>query len=697
MSLSIIEEDLALEEQSIQEGIFDSINAFQNIIFNAGAGAGKTFALIESLKYIISNHGGRLTSHNQKIMCVTYTNVAMNEVKERLGNSDLVQVSTIHENLWQLIKNHQKELVVIHSEKLKYDLVKLKGDLTENQDDKVLKAFKIYRDLTDDLKQTFTDFMLDNKDLYYDNYNRPAAAFKDALDEVSRQYPNFLKNVGNFKKIVNAIFKIDNYEQCLLGIEGAVSGYTSIKYDSKYNSDILHRMLISHDTLLEYSLEMVTRFDLLKRIIIDSYPYILIDEYQDTSEKVVGIMQQLSMYSEKIKHKFFIGYFGDSVQNIYDDGVGGAISKVHPKLLSINKKFNRRSHAEIIDVINKIRNDEIQQSSIYKDSTGGSVKFYCGQGQEKLPLINAFTNKYKQDWNASIDNKLHCLVLTNKLVAELSGFPDIYSSFSNTAFYKRFYDRLNSEFLSNEISKLGDVPNTIYKILRFKSLLDCSTTNLNRIIGKTDHSQLSFKDLKQVIKQLSCFSGDTFKAVIKSIFDEYEKSNENSYFRKLICDLISLEVYTYDSFIDYLCEKLFDVQDDNAENDKELLDTLLSIDINQYNLWFRFIENTQNTDVIYHTYHGTKGLEFDNVLIIMENDFGNLNRKKFSSFFEKTIDRSDLTDDVDIKKFSNTKNLLYVSCSRAIKNLRVLYLDDISNFENGINSIFTHTENFTIS
>jgi DNA helicase-2/ATP-dependent DNA helicase PcrA len=619
-------------------------------------------------------------------------------VKERLGNSDLVQVSTIHETLWQLIKNHQKELVVIHSEKLKFDLVKLKRDLAENQDDKISKPFKVYRDLTDELKQTFTSFMLANKELYYNNYNKPAAAFKGALDEVSKQYPTILKSAGNFKKIVNTIFKINNYEQCLLKIEEVVTGYTSIKYDSKYNSDILHRMLISHDTLLEYSLEMVSRFDLLKRIIIDSYPYILIDEYQDTSEKVVGIMQQISVYSEKIKNKSFIGYFGDAVQNIYDDGVGDTIHEVHPNLLSINKKFNRRSHSEIIDVINKIRNDEIQQCSIYSDSIGGSVKFYCGQqGEEKLPLINAFTNKYKQEWNASIDDKLHCLVLTNKLVAELSGFPDIYSCFSDTSFYKRFYDRLNSELLSNEISKLGDVPNTMYKILRFKALLDCSTTNLNRIIGKAESSQLSFKDLKQVIKQLSCFSGDTLKDVIKSIFDEYEKSNRNSYFRKIICNLIPIEKYTYDSFVDYLSEKLFDVQDDNAENDKVLLETLLSIDIGQYNLWFRFIENTQNTDITYHTYHGTKGLEFENVVIIMENDFGKMNRHKFSSFFEKTIDRSDLVVESDIKKFSNTKNLLYVSCSRAIKNLRVLYLDDISSFENGINSIFTHTENFSIS
>lgn len=696
MSLSIIEESASLEENDIQESIYNSIDKFQDIIFNAGAGAGKTFALIESLKHIIATHGNRLISHNQKIMCITYTNVAINEIKERLGNSDLVQVSTIHENLWQLIKNHQNELVIIHTEKLNSELLRLKGDLTDNQEEKILKAYTAYRGLGGKEQQDFTAFMMKNKPLYYNNYNKSSPAIKLAFDEVLQQYPTIFKNISNFKKIVNTIFKINNYEQCLLRIEENDTDYTAVKYDSKYNSDILHRMLISHDTLLEYSVEMVKRYDLLKRIIVDTFPFIMIDEYQDTSENVVKIMHYLSSYAFKIKRNFFIGYFGDSVQNIYDDGIGSALNDVHRNLLPINKKFNRRSHSEVIDVINRIRNDEIQQESIYSDSVGGSVKFYRGQSEEKIDLINAFTKKYKNSWSASLNNKLHCLVLTNKLVAELSGFPDVYLYFSRTAFYKRFYDRLNSELLSKETSKLGDAPNLIYKVLRFKAFIDNPDTNLNNIIIKNELPALSFKDLVKIVQQLKCLSGNTLNEFIKSIFIEYEKSDKDGYLRKLICDLMPLETCTYDGFVKYLYDKLFDEQDDTLEHDQVILDSLLNTDINQYNLWLDFIEDTQRTDIVYHTYHGTKGLEFENVIIIMENDFGTKNRNKFSSFFEKTIHRNDLTDNVDITKFSNTKNLLYVSCSRAIRNLRVLYLDDTTKFIDGINSIFTTTETFNL-
>jgi DNA helicase-2/ATP-dependent DNA helicase PcrA len=66
----------------------------------------------------------------------------------------------------------------------------------------------------------------------------------------------------------------------------------------------------------------------------------------------------------------------------------------------------------------------------------------------------------------------------------------------------------------------------------------------------------------------------------------------------------------------------------------------------------------------------------------MENGFGR-NPNKFSNFFVNPNAGDE-----------NTKNLLYVACSRAKKNLRVFYLDDVSSFRNGIESIFGEIEEF---
>ena len=69
------------------------------------------------------------------------------------------------------------------------------------------------------------------------------------------------------------------------------------------------------------------------------------------------------------------------------------------------------------------------------------------------------------------------------------------------------------------------------------------------------------------------------------------------------------------------------------------------------------------------------------------------NMAPFSSFFNNYSNEANLTNG-DLEKYTNTKNLLYVSCSRAIENLRILYLDDISEFRDGIESIFGNIVEF---
>ena len=173
-------------------------------------------------------------------------------------------------------------------------------------------------------------------------------------------------------------------------------------------------MKISHDTLLEYGFKIVDRYDTLRKIIINKFPYILVDEYQDTAENVIKIINLLSMYSEQINFNLFIGYFGDTAQNIYDTGVGSNIDEIHHNLVPVDKRFNRRSSKQVIEVINKIRNDNIKQISIYEDDDCGSVEFY--QGSEER--INDFVAQCKVDLNISDTNKLHCFVLKNELVAK---------------------------------------------------------------------------------------------------------------------------------------------------------------------------------------------------------------------------------------------------------------------------------------
>lgn len=680
MSLSIISpSNLEKENQSLYS-IFDSIAKNQSMIFNSGAGAGKTYALIESLKYVISKYGKKLKEHNQKIICITYTNVATEEIKERLGNTELVLISTIHERIWGLIKGYKKELMQIHKEKLNEDISSFEKMLEENHK---------YQELGSEEKERFIKLMLDNKDLFHQNYSESAKEFRNIFQLILEGFHGMLSNVADFKKIVSIIYKIDDYARCCESIELKKSEYKRVVYNPAFNRDSLHKMRISHDTLLEYGLKIIENYDLLKQIIIDKYPYVFIDEYQDTDEKVVVTMNYLQNYAKVISHNFFIGYFGDTAQNIYTKGVGRYITELHSNLIPIDKEFNRRSTIEIIELINRIRNDGYKQVSIYDDCAGGNVGFYTGNQND----INNFVNKYKIKWRINEVNRMHCFVLTNETVAKYSGFENIYNTFKQTKKYSGInFEQLNTELLSNDQLKLGEIPSLIFKIVKLKNNLNSGQTPIINILQKSIYEGMNVSDIRRLIKTLKKNEGMTLGEYIKSISLSYliEKGGE---YKELINSVFDFEKVSFELFKEHLINKLFpNILEGEQEIANETINKVLDINLSEYESWYKYILNIHNGEIVYHTYHGTKGLEFENVIIIMGNSFGRIN-DYFKFFFENYSDSQTLVDSKK-DKFEQIKNLLYVSCSRAIKNLRILYIDDITDFKSNIEKIFGQIDQF---
>jgi DNA helicase II / ATP-dependent DNA helicase PcrA len=90
------------------EKLFQTINDKKCFRFEAGAGAGKTYSLIKALKYLIDKESALLSKNNQKIACITYTNVAVDQINSRIDNNPVVFAGTIHAFCWSLIQSQQK-------------------------------------------------------------------------------------------------------------------------------------------------------------------------------------------------------------------------------------------------------------------------------------------------------------------------------------------------------------------------------------------------------------------------------------------------------------------------------------------------------------------------------------------------------------------------------------------------------------
>lgn len=96
--------------QQALDDVFECIQSRQNFRLEAGAGAGKTYSLVKALRLIINEQGATLLRKSQQVACITYTNVATDEIISRTDGHPAIYASTIHAFCWNLIKSFQSFL-----------------------------------------------------------------------------------------------------------------------------------------------------------------------------------------------------------------------------------------------------------------------------------------------------------------------------------------------------------------------------------------------------------------------------------------------------------------------------------------------------------------------------------------------------------------------------------------------------------
>ena len=76
----------------------------------AGAGSGKTRALVEAMQMFRQKYGQEFRLSARKVAVITYTNAACDEIKHRIDYDYIFAVSTIHSFAWELIRSYHKDI-----------------------------------------------------------------------------------------------------------------------------------------------------------------------------------------------------------------------------------------------------------------------------------------------------------------------------------------------------------------------------------------------------------------------------------------------------------------------------------------------------------------------------------------------------------------------------------------------------------
>lgn len=95
----------------VDSEIIQTLQDGESFRVEAGAGSGKTYSLNRVIEWIQTNKWSEYVQNKQSVICITYTNAAVDVIKERLTNDSFIVPSTIHSFAWNSIKQYQSELV----------------------------------------------------------------------------------------------------------------------------------------------------------------------------------------------------------------------------------------------------------------------------------------------------------------------------------------------------------------------------------------------------------------------------------------------------------------------------------------------------------------------------------------------------------------------------------------------------------
>lgn len=292
------------------ESSLSEIPIDENFKLYAGPGAGKTTFLTNHIRHILKS--SKKLKKTRQIACITYTNTAVNTLIQRLeGCTDSTEVCTIHSFCYKYIVKPYIWL-------LNDGLIPL--DKIDGHEEIKLR------------KSQLREFKAKSQQLHFDDDK----ALVEALGKLK-----WMLEDGE------PVLKFLRYNDGRIG-----------NYSVKKNSYIFYKQLywtegkLSHDDVLYFAYRILKEKPEVLEIIRARFPYILIDEFQDTSPIQTEI---IGMIGEK---ETCVGVIGDICQSIYSFQ-GANVDLFSEFSLDDMKVYiltgNRRSTNQIINVLNHMR------------------------------------------------------------------------------------------------------------------------------------------------------------------------------------------------------------------------------------------------------------------------------------------------------------------------------------------------------
>lgn len=552
-----------LAAQAADAQVAACIAGGESFLLEAGAGAGKTYSLVETLKVLIASNETKLRQRGQRIACITYTNAATAVIKSRIDGNSVVLTDTIHAFCWTLVKDFQ----------------------------------------------------------------------------------------GVLRQLVPTL---DRWPERLAESQIAVSRQR-VEYELGFRRITETTISLHHDDVLSITATLLER-PKFQAVLADRYPFVLIDEYQDTN---TSIMNSIKKNLIGRAGGPLVGLFGDHWQRIYEDTCGHVTD---PDLTEIGKKANFRSAPAIVDLLNAMR-PELPQAVDNVNFIGSAVAYHTngwvgqrrlgtggGHWKGDLPaeeahrfLVAMVAKLTNEGWNFAA-NKTKILMLTHNVLANEQGYTNLAKVFPYTDLYIKKQD----DYIAFFVDRLEPACDAFTR-RRYGEMFEVLGSNAPRLESHEAKLKWSTSMSELLVLRETGTVGDVLAHIVAGGYirspDQILKREKDA--------------------------KDFEPSEGEIVPDRiELTRKLRNVAYGEVIALDKFIDG----HTPFATKHSVKGDQFENVLVVLGRGWNVYNFGQYLDWVEAGQAPAGKQD-----AFERYRNLLYVACSRPTTRLALLFTQELTN------------------
>lgn len=487
-------------------------------------------------------------------------------------------------------------------------------------------------------------YQTDIKRLYYFYIDEDLKALEKKLEETkNKTTQTYLSNVEKLEIQKERLAKAHTIEKFVYNPNGSNSEYNALK----------------HAEVIKISARMIIESKMLQRIIAQRYPILLIDESQDTKKELVDAFFEIQ---RNFTDNFTLGLLGDQKQRIYTDGKENIEDFIPAGWEKPIKRMNYRCTKRIIQLANNIGKDidlHAEQSP-REDANDGFVRLFVVQQRDGLNkdeveqnVMRIMGEQTKDEKWTGIDAEVKVLTLEHMMAARRLGFDSFFAPFNKVSKYQM-------TFLQGSVSEIEFFTKEVLPIAE----------------SMKGNGRVALEILKEYSPLLSRRETDRPYDLYLKCREEAirvaDLVNENCSIRVVVDEIIKSQLLTVPDVIRqaYMLNPS-DIENDSVEDELVAWVEVMELPISMIRSYDDYVNHRSHFD----THQGVKGLEFERVMVIIDDS----EAKGFLFSYDKLFGVKDLSE-TDFKNKENgketsierTQRLFYVTCTRAKDSLAVV-------------------------